>query len=92
MLIQAVDLRVGDTITTDSDDVAVDAVEIIPDGGLPGQGTTVRYTGRITRGTGRGQRPHTWTKHGDQELDVVRPGVNEEVWHLTPGAKPRRVR
>lgn len=87
MLIQAVDLRVGDTITTDSDDVIVDEVEPIERGVR-----LVRFTGRITRGTGRGQRPHTWSKHADQELDVIRPGVHEEVWHFTPGGKPRRVR
>lgn len=87
MLIQAVDLRVGDTITTDSDDVAVD--EVVWSADVEG---AVRITGRITRGTGRSNRPRTWTKDADQELDVVRPGVDEEVWHLTPGGKPRRVR
>lgn len=89
MIIPVTDVRPGDVITTDSDDITVDAVETVTTHGEHGY---VRITGRITRGWGAGNKQLSWTKFTDQTVDVIRPGSGEQVWQFTPSGKPRRVR
>lgn len=67
------DLRAGDQWYTDKDTVRIDNVEILGDGGLPGQSPMVRIYGRITRGWGRSlTKQRTWTFHYDQTLEIIR--------------------
>ena len=89
MIIPVTDVRPGDVITTDSDDITVERIENYE---LPELGPRVRILGRITRGYGRSNTLRSWTKFVDQEVDVIRPGSGEQVWQFTPTGKPRRVR
>ena len=68
--VPAYEIREGDVIRTQSDDVTVVRVEPLPVDAEHYPGGT-RVHGRITRGYGKGKRVLAWSYHADHVFPTV---------------------
>lgn len=89
MIIPVTELRGGDVITTDSDDITVESIEQTDVGGV---GPCIRIYGRITRGWGASRKVLRWVHRLDHQVSVFRPGAGEAVWQTDAEGVMRRVR